>query len=125
MNNINLFGRLVKDPEPRTVGDNTVVVNFTLAVNRNYKNEKGEVEADFINVVAWNKTAEIVSMYVKKGHRLGVTGRLQVRSYDDEDGNRKWVTDVVAEKIYLMETKKEAEASEESEDIEFKIDVEE
>lgn len=123
MNNINLFGRLTKDPEIKTIGENKVVASFTLAVNRNYKNDKGEIEADFINCTAWNKTAEILTLYVKKGHRLGVTGRLQVRSYDDEQGNKKWITDVVAEKIYLMETKKDIENQEN--DNEFKIDVEE
>lgn len=123
MNNINLFGRLTKDPETKAIGEDKMVASFTLAVNRNYKNEKGEIEADFINCTAWNKTAEILTLYVKKGHRLGVTGRLQVRSYDDEQGNKKWITDVVAEKIYLMETKKDIENQEN--DNEFKIDIEE
>lgn len=123
MNNINLFGRLTKDPETKAIGEDKMVANFTLAVNRNYKNDKGEIEADFINCTAWNKTAEILTLYVKKGHRLGVTGKLQVRSYDDEQGNKKWITDVVAEKIYLMETKKDIENQEN--DNEFKIDVEE
>lgn len=123
MNNINLFGRLTKDPETKAIGEDKMVASFTLAVNRNYKNDKGEIEADFINCTAWNKTAEILTLYVKKGHRLGVTGRLQVRSYDDEQGNKKWITDVVAEKIYLMETKKDIENQEN--DNEFKIDVEE
>lgn len=123
MNNINLFGRLTKDPETKAIGEDKMVANFTLAVNRNYKNDKGEIEADFINCTAWNKTAEILTLYVKKGHRLGVTGKLQVRSYDDEQGNKKWITDVVAEKIYLMETKKDIENQEN--DNEFKIDIEE
>lgn len=123
MNNINLFGRLTKDPETKAIGEDKMVASFTLAVNRNYKNDKGKIEADFINCTAWNKTAEILTLYVKKGHRLGVTGRLQVRSYDDEQGNKKWITDVVAEKIYLMETKKDIENQEN--DNEFKIDVEE
>ena len=99
MNKIMLIGRLTKDPELRYTQSGSAVASFTLAVNRRFANQNGEREADFINCVAWQKSAEFVANYFKKGQQMALEGRLQVRSYDDNDGNRNWVTEVVAEQI--------------------------
>lgn len=109
MNKTILMGRLTKDPETRyTQTTNTMVVNFTLAVNRRFAKE-GEQEADFINIVAWNKTAEFVNKYFKKGQQVAVIGRIQTRSYED-NGQKRFVTEVVAEEVYFADSKKETEA---------------
>lgn len=107
MNKVELLGRLTKDPEVRyTQTNNTMVVNFTLAVNRRFAKE-GEQQADFINIIAWKKTAEFASKYFKKGQQIAVAGRLQTRSYDDKDGKKVFVTEVVAEELYFADSKKE------------------
>jgi single-strand DNA-binding protein len=107
MNKILLIGRLVKDPELRYTQGGTGVASFTLAVNRRFANQNGEREADFINCVAWNKTAEFVANYFKKGQEMALEGRLQVRSYDGNDGQRKWVTEVVTEQVEFVGGKKD------------------
>ena len=102
MNKIMLVGRLTKDPELRYTQSGTAVTSFTLAVNRRFSKEK---EADFINCVAWQKTGEFVAEYFKKGSALGLEGRLQVRTYDSENGQKHWVTEVVAEQVEFVERK--------------------
>ena len=102
MNKIMLVGRLTKDPELRYTQSGTAVTSFTLAVNRRFSKEK---EADFINCVAWQKTGEFVAEYLKKGSALGLEGRLQVRTYDSENGQKHWVTEVVAEQVEFVERK--------------------
>lgn len=105
MNKVILMGRLTKAPETRfTQTSNTQVASFTLAVNRRFSKEK---EADFINIVAWNKTAEFVSKYFNKGQQVGVIGRIQTRNYEKEDGTKVYVTEVVAEEVYFADSKKE------------------
>ena len=107
MNKVILMGRLTRDPETRyTQGNNTAVCSFSLAVNRRYKQE-GQPDADFINVTAWAKTAEFVSKYFTKGQQVGVIGRMQTRNYDDKDGKKVYVTEVVAEEVYFADSKKE------------------
>lgn len=107
MNKVVLMGRLTKDPETRyTQTSNTQVTSFTLAVNRRFSKE-GQPSADFINIIVWNKTAEFVSKYFKKGQQVGVIGRIQTRNYDDEQGQKHYVTEVVAEEVYFADTKKE------------------
>ena len=107
MNKVVLMGRLTRDPEVRfTQNNNTCVCSFSLAVNRRFKQE-GQPEADFINIVAWNKTAEFVSKYFTKGQQVGVIGRIQTRNYDDKDGKKVYVTEVVAEEVYFADSKKE------------------
>ena len=86
MNNVSLVGRLTKDVELKYTGSQTAVVAGTLAVNRQFKNANGEREADFINIVAWRKTAETIANYTSKGSQIGITGRIQTRSYDGNDG---------------------------------------
>ena len=105
MNKILLIGRLSKDPELRYTQGGTAVASFTLAVNRKFANQNGEREADFINCVAWSKAAEFVANYFKKGQQMALEGRLQVRSYDGNDGNRHWITEVVAEQIEFCGSK--------------------
>lgn len=105
MNKILLMGRLTKDPELRYTQGGTAVASFTLAVNRSFANQNGEREADFINCVAWQKAAEFVSQYFKKGQQMVLEGRLQVRSYDDNNGQRRWVAEVVTEKVEFVGSK--------------------
>ena len=105
MNKIVILGRLTKDPEIRYTTSQKVVASFTLAVDRPFKNEAGQKEADFIPVVVWGKTAELVGNSCQKGHRLLVEGRLQIRSYDGKDGNRHWVTEVIANNVEFVERK--------------------
>lgn len=106
MNKTILMGRLTKEPEVRyTQTNNTMVVNFTLAVNRRFAKE-GEQQADFINIIAWKSTGEFVSKYFKKGQQVAVAGRLQTRSYEDDKG-KHFITDVVAEEVYFADSKKE------------------
>lgn len=100
MNSCNLIGRLTADPEVRyTQIDNTMVVQFILAVNRAYAKQGEERQADFITIVAWGKTAEFCSKYFKKGQQIGVTGRIETGSYDDKDGKRVYTTKVIAEHV--------------------------
>ena len=105
MNNVSLVGRLTKDVELRQTGSNTAVATGTLAVNRQFKSANGEKETDFINIVAWRKTAEILSNYASKGSQIGITGRIQTRSYEGNDGKRVYVTEVVAETVMLLDGK--------------------
>ena len=105
INNISLVGRLTKDADLRYTQSNVAVATFTLAVNRTFKNENGEREADFINCVMWRQQAENLANWAKKGALIGVTGRIQTRSYDNQQGQRVYVTEVVAEQFQLLESK--------------------
>ena len=109
MNKVILLGRLVRDPEVRTTQNNTMVVSFSLAVNRRFKQE-GQPDADFINAVAWNKTAEFVAKYFTKGQQVAVVGRIQTRNYDNSEGKKVYVTEVVAEEVYFADSKKDNNA---------------
>lgn len=116
MNKIVLMGRLTRDPEVRyTQTNNVQVTNFTLAVNKRFAKQGEERQADFINIVAWNKTAEFVSKYFKKGQQVGIIGRLQTRNWEDEQGQKHYATEVVAEETYFADTKKENNVSAEQE----------
>jgi single-strand DNA-binding protein len=107
MNKIILLGRLTKDVELRyTQTSNTAVASFTLAVNRKFVKEGEERQADFINIVAWNKLAETSSNYLRKGMQVVVIGRLQNRSWDDEQGQKHYVTEIIAEELEFVESKK-------------------
>ena len=107
MNKVILMGRLTRDPETKyTQGNNTAVCSFSLAVNRRFRTE-GQPDADFINIVSWGKTAEFCSKYFTKGQQVGVIGRIQTRSYDDKNGKKVYVTEVVAEEVYFADSKKE------------------
>ena len=111
MNKVILMGRLTRDPEVRyTTNNNTLVCTFSLAVNRRFKQE-GQPDADFINIVAWATTGEFCSKYFTKGQQVVVCGRLQTRSYDDKDGKKVYVTEVVAEDTYFADSKREPNAN--------------
>ncbi|HDH1639938.1 TPA: single-stranded DNA-binding protein [Staphylococcus aureus] len=105
LNRIVLVGRLTKDPELRSTPNGVNVGTFTLAVNRTFTNAQGEREADFINVVVFKKQAENVKNYLSKGSLAGVDGRLQTRNYENKDGQRVFVTEVVADSVQFLETK--------------------
>jgi len=118
MNKAILMGRLTKDPELRyTSGNNTAVASFTLAVNRRMVKE-GQQQADFINVVAWTKTAEFVGKYFTKGMQVAVVGRLQTRTWDDSEGKRHYITEVVADETYFADSKRSSNQENKSESYE-------
>ncbi|MBR2678765.1 MAG: single-stranded DNA-binding protein [Bacilli bacterium] len=105
MNKVFLIGRLTRDPELRYTGNNTPVASFSLAVNRNFTNQQGEREADFFNITVWRKQAENVKNYLSQGSQVAVEGRLQTRSYDDKDGQKRYVTEVVADNVEFLGSK--------------------
>lgn len=105
INNVVLVGRLTKDPDLRYTSSGSAVATFTLAVNRNFTNADGNREADFINCVIWRKPAETFANYAKKGTLLGVTGRIQTRNYENQQGQRVYVTEIVCENFQLLESR--------------------
>ena len=111
INSVNLVGRLTRDVELRVSQSNIAVASFTLAVNRQFKSANGEREADFINCVAFKKTAEILNQYAGKGSQIGVTGSIQTRNYENKDNQRVYVTEVIANNIALLDSKGSNNAS--------------
>ena len=108
MNKVCLIGRLIKDPEIKVIPtSNTMVCNFTIAVNRRFAKEGEARQADFISIIAWGKTADFCSNYFKKGQQVGITGRIQTRNWDDEKGQKHYSTDVIAEEVFFADSKKE------------------
>jgi single-stranded DNA-binding protein 4 len=103
INNVTLVGRLTRDPELKYTPSNIAITIFNLAVNRNFKGVNGEREADFINCMIWRKQAELLAEWCKKGNLVGITGRIQTRSYDNQQGQRVYVTEVVADTFQLLE----------------------
>lgn len=110
MNRVVLVGRLTRDPELRYTPSGNAVANGNIAVNRPYKNQNGETEADFINFVVWRKAAENLANYTKKGSLIGIDGRIQTRSYEGQDGKTVYVTEVLAENIQFLESKKDGKS---------------
>lgn len=108
INNVVLVGRLTRDPELRYTPSNVAVATFSLAVNRNFKNQAGDYEADFISCIMWRQQAENFANWLKKGALVGITGHIQTRSYDNQQGQRVYVTEVVAESFQLLEKKDNA-----------------
>lgn len=106
LNHISIMGRLTRDPELRHTQSNTPVASFTLAVDRDYQNGGSERQTDFIDCVAWRQTAEFVSKYFQKGSMAIVAGRLQIREWTDQNGNKRRNAEVVADNIYFGESKK-------------------
>lgn len=105
INNVVLVGRTTKDPELRYTPSNVAVATFSLAVNRNFKDANGERETDFINCVIWRQQAEYLANWAKKGALIGITGRIQTRSYENQQGQRVYVTEVVAENFQMLESR--------------------
>lgn len=111
INRVVLVGRLTRDPELKFTQSGLAVCRFTLAVNRPFRNQQGENEADFINCVTWRKTAENVANYLTKGSLAGVDGRIQTSNFEGRDGNRVFMTEVVAESVQFLEPKRKSEPS--------------
>ncbi|MCJ7969037.1 MAG: single-stranded DNA-binding protein [Lactococcus lactis] len=115
INNVVLVGRITRDPELRyTPQQNQAVATFSLAVNRQFKNANGEREADFINCVIWRQQAENLANWAKKGTLIGVTGRIQTRNYENQQGQRVYITEVVADSFQMLENKGGAKQNDDS-----------
>ncbi|MBS4200673.1 single-stranded DNA-binding protein [Bacillus sp. FJAT-49732] len=102
INQVTLVGRLTKDPVLRYTVEGTPVLNVTLAINRHYRNSKGDFEADFVLCTLWNKSAENTAKYCTKGSLIGIMGRIQTRNYDGQDGKKVYVTEVIADSVKFM-----------------------
>lgn len=122
MNKTILLGRITKDPDIRTTNGGKYVASFTLAVDRPFLNQEGKREADFIPIVVWGKAAELVGNSCKKGHRLLVEGRLQIRNFDAKDGTKHWVTEVISTNIEFVE-RKEKTMQDMGESVPFDSDI--
>ncbi|MDO4618114.1 MAG: single-stranded DNA-binding protein [Clostridia bacterium] len=109
MNKVTLMGRFTRDPEMRQSTQGTPVVSFTLAVDRRFARD-GQQSADFISCVAWSRTAEFICKYFQKGSQIAVSGRLQSRTYDDKDGKRQYVTEVVVEETYFTGSRQDSQS---------------
>lgn len=107
LNSVCLVGRMARDAELRYTPKNQAVATFTLAVNRNFKSQNGESEADFINCVIWRQQAENLANWAKKGALISITGRIQTRNYESQQGQRVYVTEVVADSFQLLEFNKQ------------------
>lgn len=107
INQVTLVGRLTKDPELRITQDGTSVTSITVAVNRHFRNQHGEIEADFVQCTLWKKIAENTAQYCRKGSLVGITGRIQTRHYDNKEGKRIYVTDVLAETIKFLDHRRQ------------------
>ncbi|MBO5971241.1 MAG: single-stranded DNA-binding protein [Clostridia bacterium] len=104
MNKVELVGRLTKEPETKLTQNQTLYCNFTLAVDRRFKDANGNRQADFINCVAWKQTATFIKQYFHKGHRIGIVGSIQTRSYEDQQGVKHFVTEVIADEAEFVES---------------------
>ena len=111
INNVSLTGRITKDLEKKETGKGTSVVNFSLAVDRRFKNSNGDREADFIGIQAWGMTADLLCKYCGKGSLVGIEGRIQTRNYENNQGQRVYVTEVVAENVTFLDSKKSSNQS--------------
>ena len=107
INNVVLIGRLTRDIELKQTTTNKSAVNFTLAVNRNYKNEQGEQQADFINCIAYGKQAENMARFLNKGSLIGIEGRIATRNYKNKDGKITYATEVITDRVNFLESKKQ------------------
>lgn len=115
MNRVTLVGRLTKDPEIKLTSNQTQFCNFTLAVDRKFKDANGQRQADFISCVAWKQTAVFIQKYFKKGNRIGVAGSIQTRSFDDQNGQKHFITEVVIDEAEFVESQNNATIQVESE----------
>ena len=104
MNKCELIGRLTKDPELRLTSNQTAYCNFTIAVDRRFKDAQGNRQADFINCVAWKQTAQFIQKYFKKGNRIGIVGSIQTRQYEDNNGAKRFVTEVIVDEAEFVES---------------------
>ena len=109
INQVTLVGRLTKDPDLRITQEGISVTNVTVAVNRPFRNQHGEIGADFVQCTLWKRTAENTVQYCRKGSLVGITGRIQTRYYDNQEGKRVYVTEVVAETVKFLDSKRSTE----------------
>ena len=109
INQVTLVGRLTKDPDLRITQDGISVTNVTVAVNRPFRNQQGEIGADFVQCTLWKRTAENTAQYCRKGSLVGITGRIQTRYYENQEGKRVYVTEVFAEIVKFLESKRSKE----------------
>ena len=116
MNKIILVGRLTKDPEVRSTSAGFNTVNFTVAVNRNFKNKEGNYDADFLPCVAFRNTADFISKFFKKGSMISLDGRVQTRNYDAQDGSKRYVTEIVVENVEFVGGKNEGSSNQPTND---------
>ena len=107
MNNVTLIGRICNDIEMKTTTNGVEVISFGLAVDRKFKNVNGEKQTDFINIVAWRKTAEFIYKYFSKGQQIAITGNIQTRNYEDKQGNKRTAFEVIADNVYFCGSKAE------------------
>jgi single-strand DNA-binding protein len=121
MNKTLLIGRLTRDPELKYTANNIPVATFTLAVNRPFSKQGGERKTDFINIVVWRKQAENVKNYITQGSLVAVEGRIQTRNYEAKDGTKRYVTEIVADNVQFLETKKQAELR--AQNIDVSVDI--
>lgn len=119
LNRIDLLGRLTADPELRMTSGDVAVSTFTLAVERDYKSQNGQREADFITITCWRGTAEFVSRNFSKGQMMAVTGRLQNRQYTDKDGNKRTVSEIIADNVYFAGPRPDAKFTDETDEEEI------
>jgi single-strand DNA-binding protein len=119
LNSVIIMGRLTRDPELRRTQSGTAVTSFTMAVDRDFKSQSGEKETDFIDVVAWRNTGEFAAKYLAKGRMAAVEGRIQVRDWQDKDGNRRKSVEVVADNVYFADSKRDSKPQESRDDQEF------
>ena len=110
MNKVILIGNLTKDPELRTTSNDVSLCRFSIAVNRKFKNSDGEFDVDFINCVAWRKTGEFINQYFSKGKKIGIVGMIQTRTYEAQDGTKRYATDVVVDEAEFVERKQPDES---------------
>ncbi len=111
MNRAMLIGRLTAKPELRYTNSNVPFARFTIAVNRQFNNQDGNREADFINIIVWRKQAEVICNYFDKGNLIAIEGRIQTGSFDDKDGNKRYTTEVVLDQFHFIESKAQREAN--------------
>lgn len=111
MNKVILIGNLSKDPEVTTTGSGVSLCKFSIAVNRQFQNANGEREVDFFNIIAWRGLAENCGKYLSKGNKVAICGSIQNRSYEDKDGNKRYVTDIIAEDVEFLTPKTDSAAT--------------
>jgi single-strand DNA-binding protein len=112
INQVTIVGRLTRDPEAKVTTEGIPVAHVTLAVNRQYRNQSGEQEADFISCTLWRKAAQNTAQYCRKGSVVGITGRIQTRHYDTQEGKRVYVTEVIADTVRFLSSKPQVETKE-------------
>lgn len=126
MNQVNLVGRLVKDPQLKRFENGAIRATFSLAVSREYKSKNNTLESDFIFISTWDKLAEIVERYCHKGMLVSIVGRIQTRSYDDNEGKRQFISEVVGEKVRFLAKNKHTQPTDSTtiqEDTQFETDL--